>query len=151
MTLLDTVHALTEAPRPDLSAPRVEDALDVALRGDPDNKNRFLFVMRSFRAAPPIASVELRLPLRGARRKGPLCILELDPAAAPAAAEVSQVFGAPASLLAPRGRSTPSGEAFFVYERPWGALRFGATTPLPSRDGTRERPILTAIVIDIER
>lgn len=175
MQLLEIVKSLCEAPpgapsRPELTTERLEDALDVALRGDPDNGNRYLYVLRSFRAPPTIESVELRVPLRGATRKGPLCIVELAPrdldlsgGGAPVAAleDVARTFGEATRSLAPRGFAGPrrgarSSETFLVYDRPWGALRFGATAArrydVPSgAPHQRPKPVLTTIVIDIER
>lgn len=169
--LLEIVSSLCESSeragsRPDLTAERLEDSLDVALRGDPDNGNRFLYVLRSFRVPASIASVELRVPLRGATRKGPLCVLELSRSGPPAAEleDVARTFGEASRTLSPRGfaarRGARSRESFLVYDRPWGAIRFGTSSPseAPSPEArpavdpaTRRRPVLTTIVIDIER
>jgi hypothetical protein len=144
MTMLDTIATLSEA-RP-LDQRTVEDALSVALRGDPTNTNRYIARYKSFRAAPGIAAVELRVPLTGATRKDGMLIVDLDaksPQAAVTAADVRARFGDACEVVAPQPEQPAGSPHYLSYAMPWGALRFGFATP--SWD------VLSTFVIDVER
>ncbi|MBL9023456.1 MAG: hypothetical protein JNL21_14760 [Myxococcales bacterium] len=143
MSLLDTIEGLTKT-RP-LGRDEVEGALDVSLRGDPENQNRYIEVLRSFRNAPGIKAVELRLPLRGATRKDGMLLVDLDPAASetiPGDA-VRARFGEPSEVIEPEPEQPKDAPHYLSYTRPWGFLRFGYAKP--SWD------VLLTFVIDVER
>lgn len=143
MSLLDTIEHLTKA-RP-LDREAVERALDVSLRGDPENQNRYLEVLRSFRNAPGIKAVELRLPLRGATRKDGMLLVDLDPTASEAVdgGAVEQRFGEPTEVIEPEPEQPKDAPHYLSYTRPWGFLRLGFAKP--SWD------VLLTFVIDVER
>jgi len=142
MTLLETIERLSNT-RP-LDQHAIEEALDVAMRGDPENANRYIFVMKSFRAPKPLMSVELRLPLEGATRKDGLLIVDIDPNQEQISAEqVKHRFGDEPSLEVPTPEQPAEAPVYLSYAKPWGALRFGFARP--------SKAFLTTVVVDAER
>ena len=142
MTLLETIERLSNT-RP-LDKQAIEDALDVGMRGDPENANRYIFVMKSFRAPPPLTAVELRVPLEGATRKDGLLILDLDPEQERInEAQVKHRFGDDPELELPTPEQPADAPIYLSYAKPWGALRFGFARP--------SKEFLTTIVIDADR
>lgn len=143
MSLLDVVQKL-ETLRP-LDQRNVERVLGVGLTGDPDNENRFVQVLRSFRVPAGIEAVELRLPLRGATRKDGLLVIDLDPSSEEriAPGDVRQRFEGAPSVEEPSPGQPPTAPEYLIYPRPWGALRFGFARPSADR--------LTTVVVDVER
>lgn len=143
MSLLDTIEKLSQT-RP-LGRDEVESSLDVSLRGDPNNTNRYIEVLRSFRVAAPIKKVELRLPLPGATRKDGMLIVDLDPEAARDVTgdAVRSRFGDSAEVIEPEPEQPAGSPHYLSYTKPWGAVRFGFQRP--SWD------VLLTFVIDVER
>lgn len=142
MTLLETIERLTNT-RP-LDQRAIEGALDVAMRGDHENANRYIFVMKSFRAPPPLTAVELRVPLEGATRKDGLLIVDVDPEQERiSAAQVKHRFGDDPALELPTPEQPADAPVYLSYAKPWGALRFGFARP--------SQEFLTTIVVDAER
>ena len=138
---LQTVKTLSDTRPLDRAA--VESALDVALRGDPDNKNRYVEIWRAFRRPESIREVELRVPLSGATRKGGMLIIDLASDPAISGEAVRTAFGAAPLLLEPEPEQPTTAPHYLVYEKSWGALRFGFTRPAWES--------LTTVVIDVER
>jgi hypothetical protein len=143
MSLLDTIETLMST-RP-LGRDVVEEKLDVALRGDPSNTNRYIELLRSFRNAPGIKAVELRLPLPGAMRKDGLLIVDLDPASAEpvSGSDVRSRFGDAPEVDVPLPDQPAGRPHYLSYTKPWGALRFGFSDP--------SLGVLSSFVIDVER
>ena len=143
MSLLDTIEALMNA-RP-LGRDVVESQLDVALRGDPNNTNRYIELLRSFRNAPGIKAVELRLPLPGAMRKDGMLIVDLDPVAGDpvSGSDVRTRFGDAPEVDVPLPDHPAGRPHYLSYAKPWGALRFGFHDP--------SLGVLSSFVIDVER
>lgn len=150
-TLLEIIERLSNT-RP-LSQRAIEEALDVAMRGDPENVNRYIFVMKSFRVPKSLTAVELRVPLAGATRKDGLLIVDVDPEQEPIdAAQVKQRFGDHPEIELPTPEQPADAPVYLSYAKPWGALRFGFARPsnglLPAH---LQWELVTTIVVDAER
>lgn len=143
MSLLETIEQLAAA-RP-LDKRAVEQHLGVALRGDPENQNRYIQVLKSFRVPAGIDAVELRVPLRGATRKDGFLIVDLDGRVAEAISQddVRSRFGGDPLVDLPTAAQPAEAPVYLSYEHPWGALRFGFGRPGAER--------LTTLVVDVER
>ena len=142
MAILETVARLAETMP--LDKDTVEAALDIALRGDADNANRYVFVLKSFRVPEGIGSVELRVPLEGATRRDGFLIVELDAKGDPVSPdEVRARFGEAFTLSSPNPSQPDDAPEYFSYAKPWGSIAFGFARPKKDR--------LTTVVIDRER
>jgi hypothetical protein len=139
LEFLETIKALI-AKRP-LSTELVEDMLDVALRGDPDNTNPYYSVHRSFRAPAHIQRVEVRVPESGATRKDALVIIELFPEELTASPDdVRKSFGSTPSFEAPSPSMPAESPVYLAYRESWGVVRFGFDRPAKS--------MLSTVVVD---
>lgn len=113
------------AARP-LTQNKVEEITGVRLVPSPRGTNPFyaLFVSHSPRGF--LRQVELREARKGATRVGGIVILDLDPEAAGVQHEtVTARYGKDFTFEPPQPQGPPHPLAYFLYEKPWGELRFG--------------------------
>jgi hypothetical protein len=142
VNLLDTVAELVKK-RP-LDTQAIEDAFDVALRADADNTNPYIRRFLAFRRPAELKSVEVRVPLGAATRKGPIVVLDVDgEATGIKQADVLAQFGNTPAVEVPSPQQPPDSPVYLSYPQPWGTLRFGFARP--------STELLTSVVIDSDK
>jgi hypothetical protein len=105
--------------------------------------NRFFTIFKSSETGRGVfRDAELRVPGNGATA-GELLILTLAPGGGVGERQVREAFGKEQSVSYPTPHQPPGSPWYLVYERPWGAAKFGFRP-----DGNRE---LVTIVLDAKQ